>query len=86
MFHRKITNTGYVFVLRKEQRYPLHMWFVFFPIDVLYLDSDKYIVEIKEYFKPFSLYFPKQKARYVIELPEGTISTKNLRIGDRIEF
>ena len=39
------------------------MFFVFFPIDVLFLDKNKKVVELKENFKPFSIYFPKNKAK-----------------------
>ena len=65
MFSRK---KDLMFVFDKEKKISLHMFFVFFPIDVLFLDTDKKIVEIKKNFKPFSYYRPKNKARYVIEL------------------
>jgi uncharacterized membrane protein (UPF0127 family) len=43
-------------------------------------------VEIKENFKPFVFYTPKNKAMYVIELLKGTIKSSKTKIGDRIEF
>ena len=54
MFRRKITETAYIFTLTKPRRIDLHMFFVFFPIDVLFLDEDKKIVEMKEGFLPFT--------------------------------
>ena len=48
-----------VFVFRKEKIIPLHMLFVFSPIDVLFLDKDKIVTEKKENFRPFSFYTPK---------------------------
>ena len=56
MFSKKITNIGYVFDFNKERRVDLHMFFVFFPIDVLFLDKNKRVVEIKENLTPFSIY------------------------------
>lgn len=58
------------------------MFFVFYLIDVVYLNSDKEIVELKPYFRPFSVYFPKNKARYVLELPAGYIREYSLAIGN----
>ena len=62
------------------------MFFVFYPIDVLFLDKNKKIVEIKENFKPFTLHNPKNKAQYIIELPKGTIKQTKTGIGDTISF
>ncbi|MFH1850128.1 MAG: DUF192 domain-containing protein [archaeon] len=60
-----------VFVMKKEGIVPLHMLFVFFPIDVLFADKNLRVVEIKEGFRPFGFYRPKHEAKYVIELAEG---------------
>jgi len=53
----------------KEKHTSLHMFFVFFPIDVYFLDKDKKVVEIKKNFKPFTIYSAKNKARYLVESP-----------------
>ncbi|HIH42502.1 TPA: DUF192 domain-containing protein [Candidatus Woesearchaeota archaeon] len=86
MFSRKNNSKALVFELKKPKKVPLHMWFVFYPIDVLYLNEDdegkKRIVEIKENFKPFRFYFPKKKAKYVIELPANTVSKGKLNVND----
>ena len=58
-----------IFVFEKPKIVALHMFFVFFPIDVIYLDKKKEVIEIKEQFMPFSFYTPKKKASYVVELP-----------------
>ena len=62
------------------------MFFVFFPIDVLFLDEDKKVVEIKKKFEPFTLYNPKNKAKYVIELPQGAVKNTNTKIGDKVSL
>jgi uncharacterized protein len=66
MFSRKKVL---IFDFGKEINLSLHMWFVFFPIDVLFLDANKKIVEVKEGLKPFCFYFPSAKFRYCVELP-----------------
>jgi uncharacterized protein len=84
MFHKKITDTGYIFVFDVPRRIDLHMFFVFFQIDLLFLDKEKKVIEIKERFIPFSIYYSKEKAWYVIELAQGC--AKDTKIGDIIEF
>ncbi len=75
-----------IFIFRKEKICPLHMFFVFYPIDVLFLNKNKEVVDLKENFKPFTFYTPKAKAKYVIELTNGTIRKTNTRINDNISF
>jgi len=83
MFSKKKTL---IFIFGKEKIIPLHMLFVFFPIDVLFLDKNKKVVEIKENLRPFSFYTPKNKAKYIIELPFNTIKNSGTRAGDKIGF
>ena len=73
-----------VFLFDKEVKEPLHMFFVFYPIDVLFLDKDKKIVEIKRNFKSFTFYSPKNKAQYIIEL--AIDYSINYNVGDQLEF
>jgi uncharacterized membrane protein (UPF0127 family) len=75
-----------VFVFDKEKIVPLHMFFVFFPIDVLYLDKNKRVVETKINLMPFTFYKAMKKSSYVIELPSGTIQRTNSEVGDKIKF
>ena len=84
MFHFKKPDYALVFVFSKEQRADLHMHFVFFSLDVHFLDKNKKVVDIKKNFKPFIYYAPKAKAQYVVELPVGVL--KKTAIGDKINF
>ena len=86
MFRWKIKDLGYVFAFKKESIIPLTMMFVFFPIDVLFLDSEKKVVEIVQNLRPFRNYWPKKKAKYIIELPKGTAYQKNVHVGDELKF
>ena len=82
------TEQKKVLILRfkKEQKVPLHMFFVFYPIDVLFLDKNKAVVDKKENFMSFTVYKSKKKALYAIELPSGTIKETKTNIGDKIRF
>ena len=84
MFRFRKPDFGMVFLFGTERKADLHMLFVFFPIDVLFLDKNKKVVDIKKNFKPFSYYAPKVRAEFVIELPVGRL--KNTKIGDEISF
>lgn len=84
LMFRKKPDYGMVFVFESERRADLHMLFVFFPIDVLFLDKDKKVVDIKKDFKPFTYYSPRAKSLYVIELPVGVLGKTT--VGDKILF
>lgn len=86
MFSKKIKDTGYIFVFDKPKRIDLHMFFVFYGIDVLFLDENKKIIEIKEGFRPFTFYVSKNKAKYVVELPQEIIKKTKTKSGDIINF
>ena len=60
------------------------MLFVFYPIDVVWLDSDKIVVD-KKTVNPFVLYSaPRKPAKYVIEMRKGF--AKNIKIGEKIKI
>ncbi len=86
MFHKKLKDTCMIFDLGKEKKVSFHMFFVFFPIDIIFLDGNKRIVDMKENFMPFTIYNNKSPAKYAVELPEGTIKKTQTRIGDEMEF
>ncbi|MBR9683270.1 hypothetical protein GOV03_01905 [Candidatus Woesearchaeota archaeon] len=79
MFSRR---KNLVMMFNQERKIKLHNFFVFYPIDVLVLDADKKIVEIKQNFKPFTKWNSDKKGQYVVELGTPT----NYVIGDQLEF
>ena len=85
MFSNKQSNS-LVFRFSKERKIHLHMLFVFYPIDVLFLDKNKIVVDKKTNFKPFTFYKSERKAMYVIEMPNGIIKKTKTEIGDKIRF
>jgi len=75
-----------LFIFMKERRWGLHMLFVFYPIDVLFLDKGKRVADIKENFRPFTFCTPKKPCLYIIEVPVGTIRKSKTSIGDVLKF
>jgi len=67
-----------VFDFGREGIFPIHMLFVFFPIDLVYLDSSFRVVGVKKQLKPFTLFFKGWKCRYLLELR----NSKDIAIGD----
>jgi len=65
----------------------IHMLFVFFPIDVLFLGSDRQIVDLKSNLRPWiGAAFPRSRFQYAIELPAGAINKFRLNIGDKLDW
>jgi len=83
MFSKK-KERALIFNFGKEKIISLHMLFVFYPIDVLFLNKDKKVVEIKQNFRPFTFYMPKNKAQYIIELPDGSVKRSKTKMGDGV--
>lgn len=63
----------------------VHMFFMFFPIDIALLNDRNEIVFIKEGLKPWTAVFPVKHARAALELPVGTVSRYGFGIGDQVE-
>jgi uncharacterized protein len=86
MFSKKLKDSCLLFVLPREQTISLHMFFVFYPIDVLFLNEKKEIVDMKKNFMPFTVYFSKKPAKYVIEMPQGSIKKINKDKNKKVDF
>lgn len=64
----------------------IHMFFMFFPIDVIFLNEKNEIVSLKENVKPWSVVFPIKDAHAALELPSGTIKSFRLEIDDILKM
>jgi len=85
MFRRRFPRGSAIFFkLHKPGRYGIHMFFVKFPIDLIYLDSKFVVVELRVGLKPWRTHRPKAITNYLIELPAGTISRLKVKIGHKI--
>lgn len=69
MFHKKPKNTAYIFPFKQNVKDSIHNFFVFFPINLIFLDKDKKVIYTKR-LNPFEIHYPKKKFKYMIELTE----------------
>lgn len=81
MFRRKpIVDEGIMFSPCNS----IHMFFMFFAIDVVFLDDDDVVVAVRKNLKPNRIIFPIRGAVKTLELPVGTIEAYSIVLGDRI--
>ena len=85
MFSRGLQEGGcLLFSFSQPERPWIHMLFVFFPVDMLFLDKDGIVAHIVEA-RPFQLRIvPPVPVLTLIELPTGTIRKSGTREGDRV--
>lgn len=86
MFSKKLQKGKSIILVDKfEPRFGsvIGMFFVFFSIDIIFLDSNKKVVDVRSA-KPFQSYIaPKGSARYAIEMNKGE---NILKVGDKVSF
>ncbi|MEW5766937.1 MAG: DUF192 domain-containing protein [bacterium] len=80
----------------KESRWgsSIHMAFMSFDLDLIWLSSSLKVMDIRERVKPFNLfkpatwriYLPSVPARYVLELPVGTVTKSRTTVGDQLQL
>ncbi|MGM0771661.1 MAG: DUF192 domain-containing protein [Halobacteriota archaeon] len=87
MFRSSVKDSyAMVFILPSMKKVSLHMLFVPFPLDVLFLDDDKRIVKTT-YLRPWiGTGDSGEKVKYIIELPAGVIFRSDLSVGDHVMF
>jgi len=73
-----------LFILSHEKNIPIHMFFVFFPLIVIWLDKDKKIVKMKKMY-PFISY-SSANAKYVLEIPYSEEVWIKLKKINRLTF
>lgn len=64
----------------------IHMCFMYFSIDAVFLDKDGTIVKLVTDLKPWRFVKPVANAHSVIELPAGTCQQLGLYEGDRLQI
>ena len=67
-----------------QTRFGIHTFFMKFPIDVLILDKDNKIVKLRENLKPNRIFVWPISFDKVIELPDGEIKKRKIKLGDKI--
>lgn len=86
----KRKTEGVLFKLSKESKVnaTIHMGFMLMSIDVVWIDENGIVVDMRRRVKPvnpfnfktWKLYTPKKPASFILELPES--GAKNLVVGD----
>ena len=64
----------------------IHTWGMRFPIDVLFLDREGYVLRAVSHLPAWRICGPIWKARVVVELPAGTIQTQAIQPGKRYKM
>jgi uncharacterized protein len=67
-----------------KTRFGIHTFFMKYPIDVLILDQQNFVVKLKENMQPNTIFLWNPKYETVIELPVKTINVSNTQLGDSI--
>ena len=65
MFRKK---QNLIMIFPKERKISLHNFFVFYPLQIIILDKNKKVIEIKNNFKPFTFWNSSKKGKYLIEI------------------
>jgi uncharacterized membrane protein (UPF0127 family) len=64
----------------------IHMFFMRFPIDAVFLDRADRVVGIVKTIQPFALSPIFWTADKVLELPSGAIESRHIVMGDQLQF
>lgn len=80
---------GMLFVFDSPSPYCFWMKDMNFPIDIIWLDSNKKVVTVKENATPESYpepFCPSQEAQYVLEVASGKADEWGITVGDQAQF
>ncbi|HAN10741.1 MAG TPA: DUF192 domain-containing protein [Clostridiales bacterium] len=83
MFRKSIDNEEALVI---EPCNNVHMFFMKFEIDVVFVDKDDTICYIQENLRTGHISKYVSKARYVVELPRGRVKEKNIKIHNKIKM
>lgn len=64
----------------------IHMFFMRFPIDAVFLDRDRRVVRRIDVIRPWRISPIVKGARSVLELPAGTAEASQTQEGDQLRF
>ncbi len=82
-------NEGMLFVFPQPGFYGFWMKDMFFPIDIIWFDEKRQIVDVWEKATPNSYpkrFTPQGEAMYVLEVKAGFYDAYHLRIGDKMSY
>lgn len=83
-------DSGMLFIFEEEELHSFWMKNMAFPLDILWLDSNKKITYIKENAQPCKesceSLLPGAKAKYVLEVPAGFVERNKIEVGQVARF
>jgi len=89
-------NSGMIFIFEKPNKPKFWMVNTFIPLDMIWIDENKKIVDFTKNAQPMSFgnlgyiygitYSPRFNVKYVLEVNAGYINNKNIKIGDFVEI
>lgn len=81
---RATLETGQGLLIYPESS--IHMFFMRFPIDVVFVDRQDQVVALREAMPPNRSFASKWGARYVLELPAQSIARTGTQVGDMLNL
>jgi len=91
MFRKSLPeNEGMLFAFNDETYHSFWMMNMSFPIDIIWINKEKEIVDITKNVQPCKLicptYKPKEKAMYVLEVNANFTEEHRVKVGTMLEF
>ena len=83
MFSSRLrTGKGIILAFSSDRQIDIHMLFVFFPLDIIWIDAKGKIVHIARRVKPFAPFVRGEKASYILEV--NSSAAQMLNTGDHV--
>ena len=91
MFRKELVdNQGMLFIFEVEDIYSFWMKNMQIPLDIIWINGDNIIVDIKAKVPPCTdicdSLTPANKAKYVLEVSSGFCERHSINIGDRVDL
>ena len=80
---------GMLFIYETPGKYGFWMWKTLIPLDIIWLNKDRRVVDIKKRAEPVSypeVFKPKLPASYTLEVNAGFADLHQLKIGEQLIF
>lgn len=87
-------DEGMLFLFPYEGKHGFWMKGMLIPIDIVWISSDKKVIDVTERVSPepgiidamLHVYYPKESAKWVLELPEGSVEKFHIVPGDTMRI
>ena len=82
-------NSGMLFIFGQPSTGGIWMKDMRFPIDIIWIDENYSIIDIKHNAQPESfpeIFYPQTNAKYVLEVNAGFTKQHDIFVGDQVQF